>query len=51
MNTWLRWLQEYNDVLQYRWRIKQQIVETGATRDIFTDFGARENLPTPAFQK
>ena len=37
MNTWLRWLQEYDEVLQYRWRIKKQIVETGATRDIFTE--------------
>jgi integrase/recombinase XerD len=37
VNTWLRWLQEYDDVLQYRWRIKKQIVETGATRDIFTE--------------
>jgi integrase/recombinase XerD len=37
MNTFLRWLQEYDDVLQYRWRIKKQIVESGAVRDIFTE--------------
>lgn len=36
-NTWLRWLQGYDDGLQYRWRIQEQIVETGATRDIFSD--------------
>jgi site-specific recombinase XerD len=36
-NTFLKWLHEYDDVLKYRWTIKKQSVETGATRDIFTE--------------
>jgi len=37
MNTFLRWLHEYDDELQYLWKLKKQIVETGDTRDIFTE--------------
>ena len=37
INTFLRWLYEYDNEFQFLWKIKKQIVETGDTRDIFTD--------------
>jgi len=37
INTFLRWLYEYDDELTFPWKLKKQIVETGDTRDIFTD--------------
>jgi len=37
MNTFLRWLYEYDDELHFLWKLKKQIVETGDTRDLFTE--------------
>jgi integrase/recombinase XerD len=37
MNTFLRWLQEYDEELQYLWKLKKQIVAKGDTREIFRE--------------
>ncbi len=37
MNTFLRWLKEYDDELIYLWQLKKQIVQTGDTRETFRE--------------
>ncbi|MGE5647669.1 MAG: tyrosine-type recombinase/integrase [Acidobacteriota bacterium] len=37
MNTFLRWLRDYEEEFQFLWQLKKQIVETGDTREIFSE--------------
>ena len=37
MNTYLRWLKEEENELQYQWQLKKQIVDRGDTREIFKE--------------